>query len=391
MRKIILLSMFLSLSVFGEITHIRVLFHEDPAHEATIAFTLRGTKNSDSKIYVSEKPGTCSLDEKNMRAMNINRLYYKEKKDWLHAVKLSALKPDTTVYFCLKNGSEISEEYHFVTAPDNAKDPYFLLFGGDSRSDRDNRIRINKSIKELFESNPRIYALVHGGDMVWSGKDFPEFCDWMEDHMLTSTSSRRLLPLIVTQGNHETDAKLFNDIFVLEGNLSNVYYMTKIGKLAIFNLNSNISAGGNQLDWLEEKLREITPDIKWLFANYHRPAYPAVKSPGTAKKFWVPVFEKYQFDLIFESDGHVLKKTVPIFEDKMDMEKGIIYVGEGGLGVKQRTPETDRWYLKSPGYAESLHHYYQMEVREDIVKVEVLKEGNASFDTFKLSPRTRPL
>ena len=73
------------------------------------------------------------------------------------------------------------------------------------------------------------------------------------------------------------------------------------------------------------------------------------------------------------------------------MEKGIIYVGEGGLGVKLRTPDDDHWYLQSPGYAHSLHHYYLMEINENQVKVEVLKEGNSAFDTFYLKPRIRPL
>ena len=57
----------------------------------------------------------------------------------------------------------------------------------------------------------------------------------------------------------------------------------------------------------------------------------------------------------------------------MDMEKGII-CSEGGLGVKLQTPDTDRWYLQAPGYAQSLHHYFLIEVNENQVKVEVLKE-----------------
>jgi acid phosphatase type 7 len=391
MKIIKILSFIISFSVFAEIPHIRVLFHEDPSHEATIAFTQKGSKDEKGEVFVSEKPGTCSFELNSLKVTNINRLYHGEKNNWLHAVNLTGLKPDTTYYFCIKNDGQTSVEYNFVTTPSDPNAQVFFLFGGDSRSERENRIRINKSIRELFEKNPKIYALVHGGDMIWDGKDFEEFSEWMDDHMLTSTSNHRLLPLIVTQGNHESDEKLFSDIFVLEGNLSDAYYVTKIGKTAIFNLNSNISAGGDQLAWFEAKLKEITPNTKWLFANYHRPAYPAVKTPGSAKKFWVPVFEKYQFDLIFESDGHVLKKTVPIFKDELNMDKGIIYVGEGGLGVKLRTPDTDRWYLQAPGYAESLHHYFLIEVNENQVKVEVLKEGNSVFDTFFLKPRVRPL
>ena len=391
MKKLCLLSFLLSFSTFAKISHVRVLFHTDPAHEATVAFTQDGKKNEPVQIYVSEKPGTCSFEQKNIKVLDINRLYAGEKDHWLHASNLIGLKAGTKYFFCLKNGADKSPEYNFVTTPSDNKTPIFLLFGGDSRSDRDDRIKMNKSIHDQFEKNPNIYALVHGGDMVWSGKKYDEFSEWMDDHLLTATSEGRLLPLIVTQGNHEEGANLFNDIFVLDGSLSEVYYMTKIANAAIYNLNSNLSAGGDQLKWLEESLKKTSSETKWIFANYHRPAYPAVKSPGPAKKFWVPVFEKYQFDLIFESDGHVLKKTVPIYEDKLDMEKGIIYVGEGGLGVKLRTPDQNLWYLRSPGFAESLHHYYQLEISQNLVKVDILKMGNASFDTFNLHPRVRPL
>ena len=86
-----------------------------------------------------------------------------------------------------------------------------------------------------------------------------------------------------------------------------------------------------------------------------------------------------------------MKKTVPIYEDRLDMEKGIIYVGEGGLGVKLRTPDQNLWYLRSPGYAESLHNYYQLEISQNLVRVIVVKMDNTSFDTFELHPRVRPL
>ncbi len=390
MKMFFLFSLLMSFSVWGKITHVRVLFHQDPSHEATLAFTQEGRK-LDAKVFVSEKSGTCSLNINQGRELTLERLYHREKKNWLQVINLTNLKPNTKYYFCIRAGDEKSSEYNFVTIPSDSSSPIFLLFGGDSRSDREDRIKINQSIQRQFESNPNIYALVHGGDMVWSGKDYDEFSEWMQDHQLTTTSSGRLLPLIVTQGNHEDGAQLFNDIFVLDDSLANVYYKAKIGSAVIYNLNTNLSAGGDQLKWLEDDLKKSSSDSKWIFANYHIPAYPAVKRPGNAKKFWVPVFEKYQFDLVFESDGHVLKKTVPIFKDRLDMEKGIIYVGEGGLGVKLRTPETDRWYLQSPGFADSIYHYFQMEIRESAIKVDIIREDNSSYDSFILKPRKRPL
>ena len=71
-----------------------------------------------------------------------------------------------------------------------------------------------------------------------------------------------------------------------------------MGKLSLFNLNTNISHKGDQRKWLLNELESMSKDHQWLLANYHRPAWPAVKSPGRALKYWVPIFEKYQLHVI---------------------------------------------------------------------------------------------
>ena len=48
-----------------------------------------------------------------------------------------------------------------------------------------------------------------------------------------------------------------------------------------------------------------------------------------------PLFDKYHIDIALESDGHCMKRTAPIRHGKKD-PTGIVYVGEGGLGVGQR-------------------------------------------------------
>ena len=98
-------------------------------------------------------------------------------------------------------------------------------------------------------------------------------------------------------------------------------------KVALVTLNSEISAGGDQQAWLAKTLYDLRPKVRWLLAEYHRPVWPAVKSPGKAKKFWLPLFEKFNLDLVVESDGHVIKRTVPIRNEKKD-PTGIVYVGE---------------------------------------------------------------
>ncbi len=57
--------------------------------------------------------------------------------------------------------------------------------------------------------------------------------------------------------------------------------------------------------------------MRWVLVNYHKPAFPAVKDPedyrfARVHEYWVPLFDQYRPDLVIESDGHCLKRTLSI-------------------------------------------------------------------------------
>ena len=111
-----------------------------------------------------------------------------------------------------------------------------------------------------------------------------------------------------------------------------------------------------------------------------------MKGPGKAKSFWVPLFEKFNLDLVVESDGHVIKRTVPIRNEKKD-PTGIVYVGEGGLGVPQRKPKSDRWYLQKPGMAGAGHHAMKVAFGKTKMDYEVILLDRKRADEHQFLPR----
>jgi len=48
-------------------------------------------------------------------------------------------------------------------------------------------------------------------------------------------------------------------------------------------------------------IAQSRPKHRWLIAQYPRPAYPAVKSPSRALQSWIPLFEKFNVDLVCEA------------------------------------------------------------------------------------------
>jgi hypothetical protein len=123
--------------------------------------------------------------------------------------------------------------------------------------------------------------------------------------------------------------------------------------------------------------------------QYHKPAYPAVKhfdreDFARVRQVWVPLFEKYDIDIALESDGHALKKTVPLLQNKPN-PKGIIYIGEGGMGVPQRTPDPERWYFLNGGHASSNHHVWKLTFQPQVLSVKAFGFNKDTLLSFELN------
>ncbi|MCF6227781.1 MAG: fibronectin type III domain-containing protein [Planctomycetes bacterium] len=364
----------------------RVIWHENPATEATIAWST--ADNAISTLHLDTKPRAAKTKKYATKLNASSAKFSTDEEDiYNHYVELKKLKPATKYWFALKTGDSTSQEFWFQTAP--AKDVGFkFLYGGDSRSNRDSRREVNNLIKKLVKADPEIICLVHGGDYISDGEDWEDWTEWLTDHELLTLGDGRLLPVVPARGNHEAEGPLYDEIWNTPGKKDQNYWVTALSpQFRIINLNTNIPHGGDQKIFLTNELK-AGQKFRWLTANYHRPAYPAVKKPGDALKHWVPLFEKYNADVVFESDGHTFKRTVPIRAGKK-AEDGIVYIGEGGLGVSQRTPDEDRWYFKEGGKVGSFHHVQKVTVTDKKLTVETIDLKRKVKDTWSRKPRKR--
>ena len=101
------------------------------------------------------------------------------------------------------------------------------------------------------------------------------------------------------------------------------------------------------------------------------------------------MFDQFRLDLVLEADGHVIKRTLPILAGKQNPD-GVVYVGEGGLGVKQRDPDPSRWFLQHPGMTSKGHHVYLLTITKTRLLSQVLMVNNGQvLDTWLREPRRR--
>lgn len=365
----------------------RVLWKGDASTEATISWSTAeegekhvvhyGTVDRGSDIAKYEKVQTC--DRSGLYTVSKEG----ETSGYYHHARLTGLKPATKYFFVLESDGNFSKRLYFMTAPAKGTD-FSIIHGGDSRSGHSARCQINEMIADMVSKDPGIMAFAHGGDYIGSGRQWSLWSLWLSHHELTTGKDGRVLPFIPAIGNHD-GGPLYKEIFDILPDQPN-WYTTSFGKdVALVTLDTCVGAEGAQSEWLEGELKRLRPTTKWLLTQYHHPLYPAVKNPPKHKEIFCPLFEKYNVDLACEADGHCIKRTLPIRADKLD-PTGVTYIGEGGLGVGQRPPKTDRWYLEG-GVLGADNHVMELGFSDKALRIQVILLGGKVFDDHSLNVR----
>lgn len=359
----------------------RLVWTGDPATQATLCWSTAelGTRHR----VVLRRDG--SEQVQTIEAHRSDRYSAKSPDLYFHHVALSDLQPATRYNVVIQSDGQRSPEMYFVTAP-AADVPISMIFGADSRSGLQERRKMNAMLAKMVAESQSpdrvsIIAFAHGGDFIVDGRDLEQWSQWMTDYELTVTADGRLLPIIPARGNHD-GGKMFNEVFAFPPTDKN-YYSVDLGpQVRLITLNTETSLAGDQLTWLKQELPAARVDRRWLIVQYHRPAFPAVKTPWLNLIHWVPLFEEHNVDLVCEGDGHNIKRTTPIRDFRSD-PTGVVYIGEGGLGVGQRTPKTNRWYLSAPdAKASEGHHVQLLTFDREKLTCRVVRLGGEVFDEF---------
>jgi len=381
--------------------HVRVLWLERPQHEAVISWTT-GAAGTQHRLHLDTTPRrgnlaayARSLPLSHSGPFTLTRadIEFGVRPGHFHHVHLNDLKPDTTYYFVAQSDGEVSREFSFRTAP--AEDRTIrVVFGGDSRIGgqqpyfHGDRRAMNRRIVALAEEHEDVIAFIHGGDFAQTAQ-WRHLALWLYDHELVVTQDGRLLPMIPARGNHDLDIG-FEEAFWWPGQAGRYYYQTDLGpRVGLLTLNTEISLGGRQRQWLAERLAATRPQRRWVVASYHRPAWPSVRafSDGASRRqFWVPLFDEHRVDLALESHDHAIKRTVPILNGAAHPE-GVTYIGDGGLGVPQRDPDPTRWYLQGQGMTRATHHVHLLEFEADTLRGRAFGPGGELVDEFTLNRR----
>jgi acid phosphatase type 7 len=386
LRQLVLVFCCLPSLFAASIDNLRVVWTTEPQHNATVIWDSKEITEGD---FIVLSNGETQQKIKAGPTQAYGKDGSKEDSHYFFRhVQVSGLQASTTYRLTASSMGQSSREYYFTTAPKDNRE-ITLVYAGDSRSDIETAQKISEQLADLAKSED-ILALLHGGDYAKS-PDLEFWIPWLEAYSRTTGKDGRLLPIIPVCGNHEAwqKAPLFGQAYGFPGGDGLFYYDCQLSaEVGIVILSTETSAAGLQKDFLRKSLKQYQDEKRlWRITAYHRPLYPAVKEPATAKPVWVPLFEEFNVDLSLESDGHCIKRTLPIKNEKVDAA-GVVYLGEGGYGAPQREPK-DRWYLKEPGFSSSAHHVMLLKFSTEAIHYRAISPEGQILDQMEFKPKKR--
>lgn len=366
----------LTTQLFGKAERFRVVWQNNPATSAVIAWDQVSGDNPILHLDINDygdNVGDYAMVKRPDRVDN-----GKGMKN--HFVRLSGLLPSTSYFFIVKDSEGQSRQYFFTTAPDNPYERLSIIAGGDSRNHKEARQDANRLVAKL-----RPHCVMFGGDFT-GGDSAAEWLEWLDDWQLTIAKDGRITPIIPARGNHEESNKSLVQIFDIQ--TSDVYYALSLGGdlLRIYTLNTMLPVGGAQKEWLEKDLRSNSHS-NWKIAHYHHPMRPHTSRKSEKHDqvvHWAPLFFRYNLNLAVECDAHVVKSTFPIRPSKgrnseqgfiRDDIGGTVYVGEGCWGAPLRRNDDDKPWTRASG---SFNQFHWIFVDQEKIEVRFVKTDGAS-------------
>ncbi len=313
-----------------------------------------------------------------------------EKADTMGEVPLTGLEPNTKYFYRVVcpdgQGRKVeSKPMTFMTAP-GPSDAYSFAVIGDTQR---NPVITGKVAKLMWERRPNF--VVHCGDVVDDGASKAQ---WTGDLFKPCAELFGRVAVFPCIGNHEKDHPHYYKYFALPK--PEYYYSYTYGNAEFFVLDTNgkrnLKPDGEQYKWLDKALAAST--AKWKICYHHHPAYcsddddygntwKGSSNYGDVRvRNFVPLYEKYKVDMVFNGHVHVYERTWPIRDGKVDQQNGVVYLTSGGGGGRLENFAPTPTFFKDQFRSD--YHYCYVTVHQGTLNLKAIDHEGHLFDQFTI-------
>jgi hypothetical protein len=287
---------------------------------------------------------------------------------YIHTAEITGLAPGADYEFQVGG---YDETFKFRTMPATLSRPVKFGVGGDVWVGS-----VADAMTAAISAKDPDFLLI-GGDHAYDDAKAENFWIWyryMESWFRNARApDGRMIPLVVGIGNHEvrnyfvTENPDFDNTAAWRDRNAAYYYRSfpfpgpeqpygalDFGSYLSLLITDTehtspvITGSDAQSQWLAGALN-ARRHVSHLIPVHHVPAYPSNRAftdpiPARIRQHWVPLYDNAGVQLVFENHDHTFKRTKPLLGG-VEHPDGIRYLGDGLWGIGQRSPDTSRWYL----------------------------------------------
>jgi len=294
--------------------------------------------------------------------------------------QLRNLNPGTTYEYEIGKTADWSSSKSFTTS--SADNSFSFLWFGDTHFSP----KFGEILHLSYDKHPdaAFYSII--GDLVSDGL----FRNQWDDLFEYSRGVMNNIPLMAVPGNHDNraglGAQLFRDQFSYPLNAPDgvpteqTYSFTY--KNTLFLMIDATSPMEPQTPWIEKQLAESK--ATWKVAMFHFPPYNWEEPYFDIQKAWVPLFDKYHVDMVFNGHIHYYMRSKPMKAGKVvaSYNDGTAYVVSLGIpnSDHEMTPEPYAVIRKATGYL-----YQYIKIDGNHLVFQTYDNQNKLFDSFEIT------
>ena len=390
------LLMYCSLSMAGtEDWRIALCISADPAHQMNVAWRTAEEMGTPLVQLVHNTPqvtfGDAPLEYAAERELVIlpdsSRVY-------AYSVRMTDLQPATSYAYRVGQTDTWSEWLVFRTA-ETMPAPFRFLYFGDPQNGL--LSHVPRALRTGFSAAPDAAFITMAGDLVSN----PESDRQWEDLFHGASWIFAQTPLAPVMGNHafwvgggwsKQFSKYWPPHFTLPENglpeLGESNYFFHYENLLFVVLNGTILRA-EQAVWLDSILS--IESSQWIVVSMHQPLYATTdgRSGEKLREHFLPVFDRYQVDLVLQGHDHTFGRTFPLKADKRvsGREKGTIYINSVS-GSKQYELNPARSELFAVTGAQT-QYYHIIEVGPREMMLRSYSVDGSPVDEVRIKPARR--
>lgn len=352
---------------------VLLTWKESPDNSMTVSWRT-SVRIPEGEVAYWKEGSPDTLREKGTLKVLQDRMLSNDRYVNRFTAHLKNLSPATRYGYRVKGDDTV---YSFQTSGPGTS--FSFVWFGDTHNDR----RWGDILQMAHREHKDAEFYMIAGDLVNTGlhrDDWDKFFEYSDDAFAGK-------PLMAIPGNHDSQdglgADLYRDLLPYphngpEGLTPGLTYSFPYKNALFLMIDAASFANDDQTGWIENQLKNSPAQWKLLFVHF--PPFNEVEEYPELVEKWVPLFERYQLDLVISGHFHYYMRTYPMKGGKPE-KGGTLYMTSVGTSAGREAKIHQPFVEKR---LENGNFYQYVRIEENKLEMKVFNARGEEVDHFTL-------